>query len=70
MYIGFRIGGAAGLILAVPVGMIIINLYKAGVFSNFIYSIRLLFRDLSKFRRYTDEELKMEGILTEEDRGE
>ena len=70
LYIGFRIGGAAGLILAVPMGMIIINLYKAGVFSNFIYSIRLLFRDLSKFRRYTDEELKMEGILTEEDRGE
>ena len=38
LYIGFRIGGAFGLIIAVPIGMIIINLYRAGMFSNFVKS--------------------------------
>ena len=63
LYVGFRLKGAAGLILAVPVGMIVINLYKAGVFSNFVYSIRILGRDLAGFRRFSDEELRAEGII-------
>lgn len=67
LYIGFRLKGAAGLILAVPVGMIVINLYKAGVFSNFVYSMRILVRDMAKFRRFSDEELKAEGILTDKE---
>lgn len=67
LYIGFRLKGAAGLILAVPVGMIVINLYKAGVFSNFVYSMRILVRDIAKFRRFSDEELKAEGILTDKE---
>lgn len=67
LYIGFRLKGAAGLILAVPIGMIIINLYKAGVFSNFVYSIKMLIRDIAGFRRFTDEELRAEGIITLKD---
>lgn len=63
LYIGFRIGGAPGLILAVPIGMILINLYRAGVFSNFVYSIQLLLKDLAKLRRFSDEELISEGLL-------
>lgn len=62
LYIGFRLGGAVGLIIAVPIGMIVYNLYKAGVFSNFIYSTRILLRDLKRLRVYTDEELESEGI--------
>lgn len=62
LYIGFKCAGALGLIFAAPVGMIIYNLYKAGVFSNFIYSIKILIKDFSKARKFTDEELKKEGI--------
>ncbi|MCR5508292.1 MAG: sporulation integral membrane protein YtvI [Lachnospiraceae bacterium] len=62
LYLGFRLGGPAGLILAVPLGMIVINLYRAGVFSNFIYSIQLVFADISRLRRFSDEELESEGI--------
>lgn len=69
LYIGFRVGGAVGLILAVPIGMIIINLYKAGVFRNFVYSIQLLFKDISKLRRFDKRELINEGVLSEEDVG-
>lgn len=70
LYIGFRVGGAAGLILAVPVGMIIINLYRAGVFSNLVYSIRILVKDVSQFRRFSDEELEQEGVLTPDNKDE
>ncbi|HAG69431.1 MAG TPA: sporulation integral membrane protein YtvI [Lachnospiraceae bacterium] len=62
LYIGFRMGGAFGLIIAVPLGMVLINLYKAGVFSNFKYSLILLFRGIEKMRRFSPEELRLEGI--------
>ena len=62
LYFGFRISGAIGLIVAVPIGMIVYNLYKAGVFSNFFYSTRILIKDLKKLRVFTDEELESEGI--------
>ena len=65
LYIGFRVGGPLGLIIAVPIGMVIINLYKAGVFSNFKYSMILLFRGIENLRRFTPEELKLEGLETE-----
>lgn len=67
LYVGFRAFGAAGLILAVPLGVIVINLYKAGIFSNFVYSIRILFKDISGLRRFSDEELKQEGIIREDE---
>ncbi len=67
LYIGFRVSGAAGLILAVPIGMIVINLYRAGVFSNFVYSVQILAKDLSKIRRFEKEDLVKEGILTTEE---
>nr|MCR5733521.1 AI-2E family transporter [Lachnospiraceae bacterium] len=62
LYVGFRVGGPIGLIFAVPIGMIVINLYKAGVFSNFSYSIQLLFKDMNRFRRFNEAELVSEGI--------
>ena len=62
LYVGFRLGGATGLIIAVPLGMIVYNLYKAGLFSNFLYSTRILLRDFRKMRIFTDEELKEVGI--------
>lgn len=62
LYIGFRMGGAIGLIVAVPLGMILLNVYKAGLFSNFIYSTRILLKDFKAIRVFTDEELKAEGI--------
>lgn len=62
LYVGFRIGGAMGLIIAVPIGMIVYNLYRAGLFSNFIYSTRMLLNDFRRMRIFTKEELQQEGI--------
>ena len=51
LYIGFRLGGAVGLIIAVPVGMIVYNLYKAGLFSNTIRSMQFLITDINELRK-------------------
>ncbi|MBQ7564094.1 MAG: sporulation integral membrane protein YtvI [Lachnospiraceae bacterium] len=66
LFLGFKIGGAFGLIMGVPIGMVIINLVKAGVFSNFKYSMILLARGLENLRVFSKEELAAEGIDTTE----
>ena len=65
LFIGFKSFGAAGLILAVPIGMIVVNLYKVGVFSNFIYSIKILTKDIAVLRKFSKKELLLEGVLEE-----
>ena len=54
LYLGFKISGIAGMILAVPVGMLLINLYEFGAFDSFIDSVKTLIHDINAFRRGTD----------------
>lgn len=51
MFMGFKLSGVIGMIVAVPLGMILINLYKAGVFDNQIWCLKELVNDFNKFRR-------------------
>lgn len=51
MYIGYKLGGVLGMIIAVPVGMIIINLYKAGIFDTQIRCVKELIHDFNEFRK-------------------
>lgn len=51
MFIGYKFKGVIGMIFAVPIGMILINMFKAGVFDNFIKNIRELITDFNNFRR-------------------
>lgn len=57
IYIGYRIGGFGGMIFAVPVGILIRNMYREGLFHNTINSFRILFRGVNNVRRFTPEEL-------------
>lgn len=52
MYLGYQLGSVLGMIVAVPVAMIMINLFKAGVFDNFIYTLKLLIMDINERRQY------------------
>lgn len=52
MYIGYKISSIVGMIIAVPVGMILINLYQAGVFDNQIRCVRELVNDINEFRKF------------------
>ncbi len=51
LYIGFKIRGISGMILAVPLGIIAINLYEYGVFNSFLENVRLLAGEISRFRK-------------------
>ena len=56
MYIGYRIGGVIGMILAVPVGAIILNFYKAGTFDGAVNGLKEAGRDLYQWM-YNDKSL-------------
>lgn len=51
LYLGFKVKGIAGMILAVPVGLIFINFYKYGAFDSLIENIRMLAREVDEFRK-------------------
>ena len=50
LYLGFKVKGIAGMILAVPIGLIFINFYKYGAFDSLIENVRLLIREINTFR--------------------
>ncbi|MEY8356043.1 sporulation integral membrane protein YtvI [Lachnospiraceae bacterium 54-53] len=54
LYLGFKISGIAGMILAVPVGMLFISLYEFGAFDSFIDSVKTLIHDINAFRKETE----------------
>lgn len=54
MYIGYRVGDLLGMIIAIPIGMILINLGKSGVFDNFIKNIKILINDFNNFRKLSE----------------
>lgn len=49
MFIGYRISSVFGMILAVPVGIIIINLYKEGAFDEMISDLKALGNDFMQY---------------------
>ncbi len=51
MYIGYRISSVVGMILAIPIGMILINLYDAGAYDTFLWCVREVVRDFNRFRQ-------------------
>ncbi len=42
LYIGYRISSVLGMILAVPIGMVLINMIQAGAFDYIIDDVRIL----------------------------
>lgn len=51
MFVGYKFSSIIGMIVAVPIGMILINLYKAGVFDNQIRCVKELTNDINQFRK-------------------
>ena len=50
LYAGYKLGGVLAMILAVPVGMIAINLYKAGAFDYIMDDVRILAEGILSLR--------------------
>ena len=51
LYLGFKLRGLTGMILAVPVGLVFINFYKYGAFDAMFRNFRMLMEAIQKFRR-------------------
>jgi len=54
MFIGYRISSVIGMIIAVPIGIIILNLYKEGAFDVLINDIQAMFHDFSVYLKKRD----------------
>lgn len=51
LYMGYRIGGIFGMIFAVPVGLIVINLYKAGAFDYILDDVKILMEGILSLQK-------------------
>ena len=61
LFIGYRIAGVGGMLLAVPIGIIVVNMNEAGFFDTPKYSLKLLIKNINSFRRLDEEELRQAG---------
>lgn len=52
LFIGYKFAGILGVIIGIPVGMIIVNLYRAGAFDSLIRGIKILVHDMNEYRKY------------------
>ena len=51
MFIGYKLKGMLGMILAIPIGMILIQLYTLGAFDTAIWCVKEIVKDFNEFRR-------------------
>ncbi len=66
LYIGYRLGGVVGMIVAVPLGLIVYTMYEEGAFDTTRNSILILVNGLNHFRKLEKEDLK--GLESREGR--
>lgn len=57
LFIGYKLAGVMGMIIAVPIGIIVINLYEDGAFDTTRQSLKILAAGFNKFRRIRPEDL-------------
>lgn len=64
MYIGYQFYGVTGMIIAIPLGMLLINFYKAGAFDRVIWCFQEIARDFNEFRKISQTE--KQGVENDE----
>ncbi len=58
LYIGYKVGGVFGMILAVPLGLLAYTMYQDGVFDTTRSSLMILVAGINQFRRLDGEDLQ------------
>lgn len=51
LFLGYKVKGLAGMILAVPVGIIFIRFYEYGAFNRLIKNVKLLIHEIEELRK-------------------
>ena len=57
LYIGYKVAGVVGMILAVPIGIIFVNLYEEGAFETTTQSVKILVAGFNRFRKIRPEDM-------------
>ena len=52
MFTGYRLGGIIGMIIGIPVGMVLVNFYRIGIFDRLLRGIKILANSINEFRKY------------------
>jgi len=52
MFVGYRFGGILGMIIGIPVGMVLVNFYKMGLFDRLIRGFKILAKSINEYRKY------------------
>lgn len=52
MFTGYRFGGILGMIIGIPVGMVLVNFYRIGVFDRLIRGFKILAQSINNYRKY------------------
>lgn len=50
LYVGYKVGSVLGMIFAVPIGMIVINLFQAGAFDYILDDMKILLEGIMRLR--------------------
>lgn len=61
LYIGWKVSGVWGMIIALPLAIIILNLDEAGIFDQFKMSLKYLVRDVNRFRKFNSDDEDFEA---------
>ena len=56
LYVGYKLAGVVGMIVAVPFGILILAMNEAGFFDNSKRSIQILWQGIYEFRQFTEED--------------
>lgn len=62
LYIGYKVSGVIGMIVAVPIGLIVYTMYQEGAFETTKKSILILVAGINNFRKLRDQDM----VLVEE----
>ena len=65
LFAGYKVGSVIGMIVAVPIGIIVLNMYEEGVFDTTINSLKILYASISNFRHLNDEDMEAVRIYRE-----
>lgn len=58
LFIGYKLGGVLGMILAVPIGIILYTMYQEGTFDTSVNSLKILAAGVNNFRKLTKEDMQ------------
>lgn len=58
LFIGYKAGSVVGMIIAVPIGIIVLTMYEEGVFDTTLNSLKILYASISNFRHLNEDDME------------